>query len=234
MKRFLTILSQKWPEYLLEILVITIGIFGAFALNNWAQGREREDYQQALLDSFSEELRFTLVGVDSNLVWHERQIALLDSFLLGKELDNGAAVDLMASFYGYPKTILTLPTMNSIIESDLFREERYIGLINECRALNMLNEFLVYSGEFMDDNWKNDIKPFLKENEFMQSINLKEQGVSMRASHYPNLRVLMKDKSFIAEVAAKSTLQKETLGITKATRRKLVAVTEVVKNHRNK
>lgn len=57
MRRILTILSQKWPEYLLEILVIVIGILGAYTLNNWNEDRKENELKNRLFNELHSRIR---------------------------------------------------------------------------------------------------------------------------------------------------------------------------------
>ena len=86
MKRILSTLKEKWPEYILEILVITIGILGAYALNSWndqnkAKALEKEYVFRLIEDLakdtsiFNNELRSTQIRFEESRLLYEIVIA---------------------------------------------------------------------------------------------------------------------------------------------------------------
>lgn len=56
MKKILETLKRKWAEYLLEILVIVIGILVAFTLNNWNEKRKTEVLEIQFLKRLEKDL----------------------------------------------------------------------------------------------------------------------------------------------------------------------------------
>jgi len=65
MKKLLDTLSEKWPEYLLEILVLIIGIFGAFELDSWNEARKERRLETKYLKSINADLQSDLSSLEN-------------------------------------------------------------------------------------------------------------------------------------------------------------------------
>ncbi|WP_425389880.1 hypothetical protein [Ekhidna sp.] len=67
MKKIIEHLHAEWYKYLLEILVITIGILGAFALNNWNENRKVNDQKNQLFKELHSRIRSDTTNMKWNL-----------------------------------------------------------------------------------------------------------------------------------------------------------------------
>jgi hypothetical protein len=81
MKRIISVFKEKWPEYILEILVITIGILGAFALNNWNESQKSNRFEQEILTLIGENLTRDSASITAELNSAILAIQLTDSIL---------------------------------------------------------------------------------------------------------------------------------------------------------
>jgi hypothetical protein len=79
MKKFLSAFKNKWPEYILEIIVITFGILGAFALNSWNEKSKIEEDELQILQEIQSNLSLDSIDINENYFAHNMAIQLLDS-----------------------------------------------------------------------------------------------------------------------------------------------------------
>ena len=85
MKRIITTLSLKWPEYLLEILVITVGILVAFALNNWNEGRKERWKEKEPLFQIAENIKRNNTELKRSIESDQQIIASFERILTAME-----------------------------------------------------------------------------------------------------------------------------------------------------
>lgn len=111
MKKILETLKQKWTEYLLEIIVITVGIFGAFLLNNWNEDKKLAREELKILKELHGDLGQNMEDINADLssqVYHMYNTGMFREYLMGnRPVDDSISyffVKLNGDNQFYPKT----------------------------------------------------------------------------------------------------------------------------------
>ncbi|SNS51191.1 hypothetical protein SAMN05421640_0460 [Ekhidna lutea] len=138
MKKIIEHLHAEWYKYLLEILVITIGILGAFTLNNWNENRKDRNNEVYLLNRLHKEVvsdSLTLARyIDLNKGHEGRGDYLLNN------LDNPAAnMDSIVSCVFFSGRFVwfqsSSPTYDEIVSSGR------LGIIQNDSLKNLISSY---------------------------------------------------------------------------------------------
>jgi hypothetical protein len=122
MKRILSTLKEKWPEYILEILVLIIGIYGAFELANYGENRNRKRAEIEILKGCKTELTTDLAEINFNMNELRKSQNALNLILEVLEND-GPYHDSLASHFIY-----TLIPMHFVHSTSSFETAKSRGL----------------------------------------------------------------------------------------------------------
>lgn len=126
MKRLFKTFAEKWPEYLLEILVITLGILGAYVLNNWNETRKSNRATKQALENIMGDLKQDSV----QFLMHERnskQLAHNLTSTIQNVLQDGSN-DSLEYYYNRSKGFYF-----GVVHNSAFKSMNELGLLPNVR-----------------------------------------------------------------------------------------------------
>ena len=140
MKRIFKTLSQKWPEYVLEILVITIGILGAFTLNNWKERSDTNDQVYRSLNNLLTELEDDSLQFHYQLLSSTQTLSNIRHLLASLNLSEQDSMEYY--YHGSRNFVLYVPQNSS------FQSMNQLGLlqnISDPELLYLLQNYYTFT-----------------------------------------------------------------------------------------
>jgi len=162
MKQILLHLRSEWYKYLLELIVITAGVLGAFALNNWNEGRKQKDLEKKYFINLKNDLQADIVGLDTLLNVGQRKI------LSAKNIRKRADEDSVGSLYDFSNVIYELIFVNGFRPNQTtFDEMHNTGHFSNLKNDSLKSMLLALDRKYeiidgLQEHIRNDYEVFLE------------------------------------------------------------------------
>lgn len=142
MKKILKTLKLKWTEYLLEIIVIVIGILVAFMLNNWNENRNKEKLVTEILLEVQNDLVVNIERADEVLLFYKRKDSLI-SYALSDTIDITAMYKPQTLPVIYKSFAILDNGFNRLMQNGDHTSEKYKSIMADLKELFVANKNLV-------------------------------------------------------------------------------------------
>lgn len=205
MKRILTTFSDKWPEYLIEAIVIIASILGAYALDSWNEQRDERGKEKAYLESINQEFIKNREQFIEITAWHNVSRKALLGILSEYDKPNPNADSLKKHHlrawltFTFDPSQSSIKSLLSVSSLDLIQNE-------ELRALLMSWSDLVidYKGEELTSEayFYERIRPYMESN-FKHHNSVKDNeliyGKALNDTFESIIRYRIGDLTYIIE-----------------------------------
>lgn len=171
MKRILSILKEKWPEYTLEILVITIGILGAFLLNSWKESRALEVQNRKIYGFIKDDLLSDISEIDSALEGYQISMNNMLEMIEGRASQGELISDptFAKSFLGYEDLMIEqrgLTLLENSVDLDDEESMRLSNLVSHFYTEHLV-EIDIASDE-LANNFRNNYDYWTQQDWFLE------------------------------------------------------------------
>ena len=165
MKRILETLKQKWPEFLLEILVIMIGILGAYTLNNWSEERKTDTIVKGYLRNIKNDMIADSISLLNGSLRNKDLISDIEGYFEYFDNANWTTIEIVdaakkaeVSFFNYIPIYSDYNEMFATGYTKLLNEDLRTGL---SRRKARQDRFVAVMG-IMSDQYNEELKELRK------------------------------------------------------------------------
>lgn len=146
----------SWGSALRELILITMGIYLAFALNNWGERRKERDIEKFYLGNLLTDVDRSIVQLERHLRMDSFQIRgahILDGLLAqGRGADRDSLRNYLNSFNTNPRFRMNNYSYQSLLQSGDYRIIRSDSLRNQLDQffLELLEGVITTEGYYLD------------------------------------------------------------------------------------